>query len=65
VLGECLASRQLEPPREPAHPAEHGDRSQIEIAPLTPPGIEQFVHFVAHGHSLVPVENLDIKMIDT
>ena len=62
VLGERLATGELQPARQPTDPAEDRDRGEVEVAALAAPGLEQLVHLVTHGRSLEPVENLDIKM---
>ena len=63
VRGERVAAGQVEVPGQPADPAEHLDRGEVEVGALAAPGLDQLVHLVAHAGIVArSVENLDIKM---
>jgi len=48
VLGECRPPGPVEVMAEPAHPAEHLERAQVEVWTFSLPGRDETVHFIAH-----------------
>ena len=63
VGAEGVAAGEVEVAGQPADPAEHLDRAEVEVAALAGPRLDQAVHFVAHGaQSVRSVENLDIEI---
>ena len=53
VRREGLPSGAVEQPGQPADPAEHLHRGQVEVGPLAVPRLDQLVDLVAHGVMLV------------
>ena len=49
VSGEGGTAGPVEVPRQPGHPAEDLERSDVEVGPLAGPGGDEPVHLVLHG----------------